>query len=224
MCNFNFTIVGLCDIITRITGIKNLFSPYNDINNLYMEVKAMLELIIVLVVVLVVVSIGVYLFKTMAKLIIGLGIAYLIFHIGFLWDFEEFDSKVPIMDYFLPEYSAKFKTFYNELTEKRYEKAMLDIDKMESDIDITIKKVLDTAKAKYEEIDKEQLLNDLYASLQEYDFSEVKGSLIGLKDEFINSGITENDFNEIVLKLDEMSTQIGDINDRLDDIESGLQG
>ena len=182
----------------------------------------MLELIIVVVVVLVVVCIGIYIFKTMAKLFIGLGIAYLLFHIGFLWDYTEFDSKVPILDYFKPEYSSNFKNWYEDLTDERYKYAMLDIDKMEADIDLAIKTAISTAKDKYEQIDKTELLNSLYENLKEYNFDEVEASLIEFKSEMIDSGISEEEFNQILTELQNMSSSINDINNRLDEIEQKI--
>lgn len=182
----------------------------------------MLELLLVIIAVVVVVSLGIYLFRTMARLFVVLGVAYLLFHVGFLWDWNEFDSKIPIMDYFKSDYAVQIESFYKELTEKRYENAVLDIDKMESDIDKAIKQIIVSAKDQYDEIDKEKLLNDLYEKMKEYDFGEMEKGLLNLKDELLDSGLSEEEFNEILLRLDAMANDIDELNSRLDNLENQM--
>ena len=109
------------------------------------------------------------------------------------------------------------------MTDKRYEYSMLDIDKMESDIDALIKKAIEDSKNKYEGIDKEALISNLYADLKEKDFGQFENELIKFKDEIINNGLSEEEYNEIINKLEDMTESINNTNSRLDKIEDNLK-
>lgn len=183
----------------------------------------MLELIIILIGVILAVSILVYLLKLSIKIGIALVVAYFIFHVGFLWDYDSFNDKVPVVEeYLLPEYAEGFKKWYYELNDKRYEHAMLDIDKMEADIDIAIKNAIEKSKNKYDSVDKEELVANLYSELKEKDYGKFEDELIKFKDEITSNGLSEAEYNEVISKLNEMTDSVNNINSRLDKIEEDL--
>lgn len=127
--------------------------------------------------VLAIIAIVGWLFRSMIKLVFVVIFIYLLFHIGYVWGFDEM-NKVFHLDRFLkPEVSEQIATQYDTLEQKREEFGVVQTDEMKRVMDEALLKAWDEAGQKYSSIDKEALLKELKEKLASYSQEEVDQAL-----------------------------------------------
>lgn len=81
--------------------------------------------IIIFIAVIAVMAVVGYLMKSFIKVVVVLGLAYLLFHVGFLWKTEDL-SKLHLNTFLKQETNQQVQDKYSEFTKKREEKGVVN--------------------------------------------------------------------------------------------------
>ncbi|WCF11414.1 hypothetical protein NDS46_31140 (plasmid) [Paenibacillus thiaminolyticus] len=100
-----------------------------------------------------------FLVKSFLKFVLIGVIAYVLFHIGFIWGVDDLNNKLQLSRWFNEEANQKIQDVYSDFTEKRDEHGVVNTEEVKKALDDTIRY-------------KEDLLNKLQEKLKEIKASE----------------------------------------------------
>jgi hypothetical protein len=155
------------------------------------------EFIIGLIVIFIALSLAVFFVKSLIKFVIFLGIIYLLFNIGFLWNSEDF-SNLPLGGVLKNGYDNVAQNTYDGLVKKREETGIIDSENIKNTIDTTIENALENAKDEISNIDKQKLIDELNSKLANYDQETITEALYGLKSELEKYNVSEQELKDMI--------------------------
>lgn len=156
----------------------------------------MSESVIVVLIVIFIIAVLAFIFKSFIKLILLLGIIYLIFHIGFLWDSEELQNNLPIFSFFKTEYREQIKEGYDGFADRRDEYGVIDTDAIEEEIRNILDEAMIKAENQLDKIDTDKLLDDLNKKLEELDPQIAEDIFRDLKED-LQKYLSEREIEEL---------------------------
>lgn len=120
-----------------------------------------------------VVSILSFLFKSVVKVIIASCLITLLFKIGFIWNADEIINNLRLNQFLKPEYQEKIETGLEGFVEKRNNNEIIDANEIEKAVKEAVTTTTKNAIEKLSEIEKEELLDDLFNKLEDLDMETV---------------------------------------------------
>lgn len=138
-----------------------------------------------------------FLLKSFAKIVLLLGLIYLLFHLGFLWGADDLNEKLHLNQFLKPEASQQLDQKYSDFTKKRDDSGIIETEAVRKAIDTAIQDTLAKSSKQLQEVDKEQFLKDLNTKLQSFDTGTVIKVLDGLKEELAKYNVTEQDIQNL---------------------------
>lgn len=120
-----------------------------------------MEWIIGIIVVIIIVAITFYFIKNVFALILVGLFTFLLFNVFFVWDGEEVLNNL-YLDRILSEENAEtLERWLNNFDNKREEHSVINTEAISENTKNLVKEGADKVKDKYNEIDKEKIINDL---------------------------------------------------------------
>lgn len=124
-----------------------------------------------------------WLFRSLVKFVVLAFVIYLLFHIGFIWGFEEANKTLKLDKFLKPEVSEQLESKYDGLKEKREEYAVLNTYEMKKAVDEVLAEAWIKSGETYEEIDKEALIQNLKAKFPSYSQEEIDKAIEQMESE-----------------------------------------
>lgn len=149
--------------------------------------------ILIFIAIVVVIALVGFLMKSFAKIIIILGVVYLLFHLGFIWGVDDLNEKLHLNKFLKPEVNEQVQKTYSDFSKRREENGVMDTEAVRKAIDDTIQKAVAQASNEMKNVDKEQLIQDLKVKLQSFDSETVAKVLNELKAELAKYNISPDD-------------------------------
>lgn len=144
-------------------------------------------ILLVLVILVVVVSIAIWLIKMAVVRVLMIGVlgvvVYVLFHVAFIWDFQEMDDVLKFDKWLAPETIETLSQGYNEFDSKRGEYAVIDQQLMKENIDKTINEAWVSAGETYATIDKEELRKRVILEYEKYGKEAVDLALLQMEEQ-----------------------------------------
>lgn len=137
----------------------------------------MSDSLINLIIIVVAIVILAILFKAFAKAILILGLVYIFFHVGFLWDATEVQEALHVFSFLKPAYRQQIEDGYSDFADKRDKYGIVDTEKVEQAIDDAIKDTITKAQKELSEVDIDKALNELKEKLKNFDPQMVEDAL-----------------------------------------------
>ncbi|WCK57668.1 hypothetical protein PP175_26905 (plasmid) [Aneurinibacillus sp. Ricciae_BoGa-3] len=131
-----------------------------------------------------------FLMKSFVKLILVLGIIYLLFQLGFIWNAQDLQSKLHLDKFLKPQVSKQIETNYNQFAQKRDSTGILETNLIKKEINDSINQALTNASNRIENVDKKKLIADLNAKLTNFDAKSVSQVLDSLKAQLAKYHVT----------------------------------
>lgn len=118
-----------------------------------------------------------WLFRSLLKLVVALVFVYILFHVGFIWGFDEMNKVFHLDSFLKPEVSEKIASQYDNLEQKREEYKVVETNEIKRVMDEALLKAWTEAGNTYSSIDKEALMKELEAKLASYSQEEVEQAM-----------------------------------------------
>lgn len=140
----------------------------------------MITWLIVLIAVIIGIIILVTIFKSFAKIIITLGIIYILFHVAFLWNWNDISEKINFISFFKPEYQQKVEDGINKIEDRKNETNVFNDESIELFINDSIQKAIESGSGS---ISKDKIIDDLKEKISGLDQNTIDEILIKLESE-----------------------------------------
>lgn len=134
-----------------------------------------------------------FLVKSFIKIVLILGLIYLLFHLGFIWGADDLNEKLHLDRFLKPEVTEQIQDKYNSFSDKREELGILDTELARKAIDDSIQEALALASEEARKVDRERLIADLNEKLKNFDQKAVSQALEDLKGELAKYNVTPED-------------------------------
>ncbi|PLS15036.1 hypothetical protein CVD28_24460 [Bacillus sp. M6-12] len=131
-----------------------------------------------------------FLLKSFIKVILVLGVIYLLFHLGFIWGVGDLNEKLHLDKFLKPEVSQQIQEKYDDFSNRREENGVVETQLIEKTINDSLQVALTKASDEIRNIDKEALIQDLSDKLRNFDTEEVAQALDNLKAELAKYNVT----------------------------------
>lgn len=129
-------------------------------------------ILLTLVGILIVLSVAIWIIKLAVARVIMVAIlgvvVYVLFHVAFIWDFEEMDNVLHFDKWLAPETVETISSGYQDFNTKRDEYAVVDQQLMKENIDQSIEKAWKSAGDTYTNIDQEALRKQVILEYEKY--------------------------------------------------------
>lgn len=145
---------------------------------------SLMTLIIIAIVFFIVIGILFFIARKIALLALVLGIIYLVFHVGFVWDGSETAEKLSLDRWLKPEVSEHVEGSLNSISEKRNELAVIEPEEMGETVDYFIEQIHTASKEKLSEVDMKKLAKDLEDKFKSLTEEEQQAVVQALKEHF----------------------------------------
>lgn len=137
-----------------------------------------------------------FLLKSFARIILVLGIAYLLFHLGFIWGADDLNEKLHLNQLFKPDVSEKIQRSYHDFSQRREQNGAVETEKIKAVIEETIHSNLTKASNEIQKVDKEKLIQELQSKLQQFDQQATAQVLEDLRPELAKYHITPEEVQQ----------------------------
>jgi hypothetical protein len=137
-----------------------------------------------------------FLLKSFARIILVLGIAYLLFHLGFIWGADDLNEKLHLNQLLKPDVSEKIQKSYQDFSQRREQNGVVETEKIKTVIEKTIHSALTRASNDIQKVDKEKLIQDLQSKLQHFDKKTTAQVLEDLRPELAKYHITPEEVQQ----------------------------
>ena len=137
-----------------------------------------------------------FLVKSFIKIVLILGLIYLLFHLGFIWGADDLNEKLHLDKFLKPEVTEQIQEKYSAFSEKRDETGVLDKELVSKAINDSIAEALTLAFDDIRNVDKEKLIADLSEKLRNFDEQAVADALDDLKEELAKYNVTPAEVQE----------------------------
>ena len=137
-----------------------------------------------------------FLVKSFIKIVLILGLIYLLFHLGFIWGADDLNEKLHLEKFLKPDVTEQIQEKYSSFTEKREESGVLDTELVRKTINDSIQDALTLASDEVRNVDKEKLIADLSEKLRNFDQEAVAQALDELKEELAKYNVTPEEVQQ----------------------------
>jgi hypothetical protein len=137
-----------------------------------------------------------FLLKSFARIILVLGITYLLFHLGFLWGADDLNEKLHLNQLLKPDVSEKLQKSYHDFSQRREQTEVVETEKIKAVIEETIQSALKRASNEIQKVDKEKLIQELQSKLQHFDQQTTAQVLEDLRPELAKYHITPEEVQQ----------------------------
>lgn len=145
------------------------------------------NILVVLVALLIVISVVIWIIKLAIVRVIMVGIlgivVYVLFHVAFIWSFEEVDNVLHFDKWLAPETVESLSGGFQEFEVERGEHAVIDQQLMAENIDKAIGDAKTSAGNAYESIDQEALRKQIILEYEKYGKEAVDQALLELEEQ-----------------------------------------
>jgi uncharacterized membrane protein YhiD involved in acid resistance len=141
-----------------------------------------------------------FLVKSFVKIVLILGLIYLLFQLGFIWGVDDLNEKLHLDKFLKPEVTEQIQEKYDQFSQKRDETGVLDTELVRKTINDTIQVALTEASDEIRNVDKEKLIEDLSIKLQNFDTEAVAKALDELKAELAKYNVTPEEVQEATVE------------------------
>lgn len=159
-----------------------------------------LNWVITFIVIIGIIAIAGFLLKSFAKVILILGVIYVLFHLGFIWGVDDLNDKLHLNKFLKPEVNEQVQETYSKFAEKRDKTGVIDKDLVKKTIDDSLQIALTKASNEIKNIDKEALIQDLSEKLRNFDTETVAKVLNDLKAELAKYNVTPEEVQQATTK------------------------
>ena len=129
-------------------------------------------IIIILALIGVVVTVA-WLFRSILTFVLLAIAIYVLFHIGFIWGYDDMNKYLHLDTFLKPEVSEKLETEFGTFEKKREEFGVVETEEIKRVVDESLQNAWEEAGQRYDAIDKEALIKELEAKLESYNQEEV---------------------------------------------------
>jgi hypothetical protein len=148
------------------------------------------SIVLIFVAVLIALAIVSFLLKSFIKVILVLGVIYVLFHLGFIWGADDLNEKLHLDKFLKPEVNEQIQEKYSQFTDKREENGVIETELVRKEINDVLQSALTKASDEIRNVDKEKLIQDLSAKLENFDTEAVAKALDELKAELAKYNVT----------------------------------
>lgn len=148
--------------------------------------------ILIIVGVVIAILLAFWLLKSIIQAILVVGLIYILFHVGYIWNSGDLNEKLHLDSILSPETNEKLQEKYNSFTNKRDENELIETEIIKKVIDDSIAKATQNAK----NIDKEKFIEELSKNLESFNKEDVKTALDKFNKELSKYNITPEEIQK----------------------------
>lgn len=148
------------------------------------------------IVVVILIAVVGFVMKSFAKMVLLLGIIYLLFNLGFIWGVDDLNEKLHLNKILKPAVNEKLNESYGDFSKRRDETGVIESKLIQKTIRDTIHTALNNASNKIENVDKKELAKNLQTKLKSFNQKDVDTALKDFDSELKKYGISKKDISK----------------------------